>query len=259
MAKKTCKCVAGAPEWMTTFADMVTLLLCFFVLIVSFSEIKKEDQYQAVIEEIKEAFGMKGGGGKLPTDDDPALSLIEQLESLRLRDERQPNRANVKDPGMNGRESRVTNIRPGTQFAIGGGIQFEPGSAELSEEAKDSLVQMVDSLNLRGSSNKIELSGHASARELLDPTAPVLTPEDEMAQIMALNGLSRNRAEAVMAFLISDEVGLDPVRFRTIGNGANEPVNARAYTAGDARPNRRVSIVVSESTVEDYQRADAAP
>ena len=42
MAKKQ-KCPpAGAPDWMVTFSDMTTLLLCFFVLIIAFSEIKKK-------------------------------------------------------------------------------------------------------------------------------------------------------------------------------------------------------------------------
>lgn len=258
MAKKTCKCKEGAPEWMTTFADMVTLLLCFFVLIVSFSEIKKEDQFQAVIEEIKKAFGMHGGGGKLPTDDDPALSLIERLEAIRMRQEKTPNRSNTNTPGMHGREPRVTNVRPGTQFEVGGGVQFEPGSAELTDDAKASLRQLVDTLNLRGSTNKIELSGHAAARELMEPGADLQNAQARLAEMQALDELSHARAAAVKAYLISEEVGLDPVRFRTIGNGANEPINARAYTSGDARVNRRVSIVVTESVVEDYQQGEAA-
>ena len=167
---KKCKCPpAGAPEWMVTYGDMVTLLLCFFVLIVSFSEIKKEDQFQAVVEEIKKAFGMRGGGGKLPTDDDPALSLIERLESIRMRQERIPNKSNVKDPGQTGREPRVTTIREGKRYAIGGRILFEPDSAELSDQAKQQLIDLVARLKLRDSTNKIELTGHAAAMELVEP------------------------------------------------------------------------------------------
>ena len=33
-------CVAGAPAWMATFADMATLLMAFFVLILSFTEME---------------------------------------------------------------------------------------------------------------------------------------------------------------------------------------------------------------------------
>ena len=108
MAKKGCKCPPeGAPAWMLTYGDMMTLLLCFFVLIVSFSEIKKEDEFLAVVREIQKAFGMKGGGGKMPTNEDPSMSLIERLEALRLRFEIRPNYSNTEEPGMEGRETTV--------------------------------------------------------------------------------------------------------------------------------------------------------
>ncbi|MGL5265272.1 MAG: flagellar motor protein MotB, partial [Plesiomonas shigelloides] len=36
----------GAPAYMTTFADLMTLLLCFFVLLLSFSEMDVEKYKQ---------------------------------------------------------------------------------------------------------------------------------------------------------------------------------------------------------------------
>ncbi len=252
MPKKTCKCKEGSPEWMTTFADMVTLLLCFFVLIVSFSEIKKEDQYMSVVEHIQEAFGMMGGGGRLPTDDDPALSLIQRLEALRLQNERVPNRSNIKDPGQTGRESRVTTIREGTQYAVGGGVRFEPDSAELTLEARAALIDLVERNNLTGTKNKIQLTGHAGALELLEPG--VAPSEDRTAM---LNELGYRRASAVFTFLTGPDMPeglrLDPDRFRIGSSGASEPINARAQSSADARVNRRVDVVVSENVVEDFQ------
>lgn len=253
MAKKTCKCKEGAPEWMTTFADMVTLLLCFFVLIVSFSEIKKDEQFQAVVEHIQVAFGMHGGGGRLPTEDDPALSLIERLESIRLHNERIPNKSNVKDPGQRGTESRVTTIREGTQYAIGGGVRFEPDIAELSPEAKDGLLSLVEQHNLAGSKNKIILTGHASGMELM-PLGGETPPG-------VLMELSFRRAQAVFDYLTGDEIPeshrLDPQRFRVTGVGAGEPIDARAYSSAESRVNRRVEIVVTDDVVEDFQ--DSVP
>jgi len=252
MPKKTCKCKEGAPEWMTTFADMVTLLLCFFVLIVSFSEIKKEDQFQAVVEEIKEAFGMMGGGGKLPTNDDPTLSLIERLESLRLHNQRVPNRSNVKDPGQVGRESRVTTIREGTQYAIGGGIRFEPDSAELTPEAKEGLNSLVENNQLAGSRNKILVTGHAGAMELMLPDG---SPSGDLID------LSYARAKAVHDYLTGDEIPedlrLETHRFRITGSGSSEPIDARAVDSNESRVNRRADIIVTENVIEDLQ--DNAP
>ena len=47
---------AGAPAWMVTFADMMTLLLCFFALLLSFSHVDAT-KYQLFIGSIKDAFG----------------------------------------------------------------------------------------------------------------------------------------------------------------------------------------------------------
>jgi len=233
---------------MTTFADVVTLLLCFLVLIVSFSEIKKEDQFQAVVEEIKEAFGMMGGGGKLPTKDDPTLSLIERLESLRLHNQRVPNRSNVKDPGQVGRESRVTTIREGTQYAVGGGVRFEPDSAELTPEAKEGLNSLVEGNQLAGSRNKILVTGHAAAMELMLPDG---------SRSGDLMDLSFRRAKAVFDYLTGEEIPeglrLETERFRISGSGVSEPINARAVDSNESRVNRRVDIIVTENVIEDHQ------
>ena len=41
---------AGIPEWVVTFGDMMSLLLTFFIMLVSMSEIKEEKRYQAMVE-----------------------------------------------------------------------------------------------------------------------------------------------------------------------------------------------------------------
>lgn len=57
--KHKCKCPpAGAPLWMTTFADMMTLLLCFFVLLLSFSEMDVQ-KFKQIAGSIAFAFGIQ--------------------------------------------------------------------------------------------------------------------------------------------------------------------------------------------------------
>ena len=48
----------GAPAWMATFADLMSLLMCFFVLLLSFSEIDLE-KYKAVAGSMEKAFGVQ--------------------------------------------------------------------------------------------------------------------------------------------------------------------------------------------------------
>ncbi|MEM6853562.1 MAG: flagellar motor protein MotB [Planctomycetota bacterium] len=241
MSKKCKKCPpTGAPEWMTTYGDMMTLLLCFFVLIVSFSEIKKEDQFQAVIEHIKQSFGMMGGGGKIPITDDPALSLIERLDALRLKQERVPNRSNTKDPGQEGREPQVTKVREGMMITTGGRITFEPGSADLSEEAKESLRQLAEVF--KGWENLVELRGHAASLEM---------PDGGNGTYSDLWHLSHARAKSVFDYL-TQELEIDPSRFRLTANADREPLDARAADTDDAEKNRRVEVLVSESLKQDF-------
>ncbi|MEM1026851.1 MAG: flagellar motor protein MotB [Planctomycetota bacterium] len=252
MAKKK-KCPpAGAPEWMTTYGDMMTLLLCFFVLIVSFSEVKKEEQFQAVVEHIKQAFGMMGGGGKIPVTDDPTMSLIKRLDAMRLKQEKKPNRSNVKDPGQQGREAKVTKIREGMVVGAGGKINFEPASAVLSEPVKTAIRQLVDSAKIKGTENILELRGHASALEL--PPGGDGTFQDAWE-------LSYARARAVYDFMAAAEpagLGMQPDRFRITSNGAREPLDNRAYTTAQEQANRRVEILVSETLVTEMQVPDVA-
>jgi chemotaxis protein MotB len=52
------KCEAGLPPWLATFADLMSLLMCFFVLLLSFSEIDAI-RFKKMAESLKDAFGVQ--------------------------------------------------------------------------------------------------------------------------------------------------------------------------------------------------------
>ena len=52
------ECEEGQPEWLATFADLMSLLMCFFVLLLSFSEMDLQ-KYKQVAGSMKEAFGIQ--------------------------------------------------------------------------------------------------------------------------------------------------------------------------------------------------------
>jgi chemotaxis protein MotB len=58
MSEGTTKCPAGIPAWVMTFADLMSLLLAFFVLMFSFSEMDK-NVYKELAGSLKEAFGVQ--------------------------------------------------------------------------------------------------------------------------------------------------------------------------------------------------------
>ncbi len=58
MPKDCPKCEAGLPPWLATFADLMSLLMCFFVLLLSFSEIDAI-RFKKMAESMKDAFGVQ--------------------------------------------------------------------------------------------------------------------------------------------------------------------------------------------------------
>lgn len=243
MSKK-CNCPPeGAPDWVMTYGDMMSLLLCFFIILVALSEIKKEDEYQVVVDEVKKAFGTLGGGGKLASQEDPQLTLMKRLEHLEILQNKTKNRSNTDDPGIEGKETQVTRIREGMLFTQGGRITFAPGSAELSEQAQTSLATVADLI--RGFNNKVELRGHAATMEQFQSQQP-----------NDLWELSFMRAKAAMDYLISDELNIRPDRIRLVANADREPLAKRVYTPAAQQPNRRVEILVMEALVEDFNQPE---
>ena len=60
--KKKCDCPPeGAPGWMSTFADLMSLLLTFFVLLLSFSTIAEPEKFEAAMNSIRGAFSIFEG------------------------------------------------------------------------------------------------------------------------------------------------------------------------------------------------------
>ena len=47
----------GIPEWVVTFGDMMSLLLTFFIMLVSLSEIKDDETYQKLVDSVQREFG----------------------------------------------------------------------------------------------------------------------------------------------------------------------------------------------------------
>lgn len=242
MARKhKCSCPAGVPEWVVTFGDMMSLLLCFFILLQMFSELKREHEYQRVITAIKEAFGYSGGIGVLPVDDPPLKSMIQTLESMAIKnDAKQSKVSNNDDPGLDGPQMRVKTVREGVRFTIGGPSIFEEYSAELRPHAKKMLVERLVPL-LKGRNNKIDVIGHAARKRL------------EGTPWTSLDELSFARAQAVVRILV--DAGLDDRVFRMTGAGTREPVHPRAMSAAEAAENRRVDVILTELLVEDLDQS----
>jgi chemotaxis protein MotB len=239
MAKRRDKKSGGVPEWVVTYGDMMSLLLCFFILLASLSELK-DDEIEPVLEAIREAFGQTEGQGFAPMEEMPLQSVIEKLEQTALYREEIPKRSVTDDPGVDGRDTTVTRVREGLQFTVGGLITFEPGSAELKPQAREALQKV--GRTIQGQNNKIEIRGHAAGADL-----PADSPYN------SLWDLSFARARAAADYLTGEAIGVDPRRLRLVGCGDTEPLVARVYDPTQLQVNRRVEVIVTESLVQDFE------
>lgn len=238
MARKKKERPAGAPDWMVTFSDMMTLLLCFFVIIVSFSEIKKDKRFYEVMQSLRVAFGgFEGLVGTITSDNVHKNTLIERLEELELPSPVKK-QGDADDPGIEGRKWRVTDVREGTKIVVGGQITFDRFGATLKTEARALIAKTADAL--RGQNLKIAVTGHTT-REPLPPDSPYM---DKME-------LSYARAKAVRDELEAN--GVRPERILCVAAGDTEPLVAQAYTQRRRAENRRVEIIVTEDAIEDYE------
>lgn len=236
-AKKDEQPRAGAPEWMVTYGDSMTLLLCFFVIIVSMSEVKKDQRFQQVMESLRRAFGgYHGSVGKVPIDNVSTNSLIAKLLELEVP-QHQKKKGDSDEEGIYGKKFRVTNVRDGLEVVVGGRITFDRFSATLMPEGRELIGKAAE--RLRGYNTKIMIRGHAT-REAL--------PEDSLYD--DVRDLSYARARAVAVEL--EKNGVRRVRMIPIAVGDTEPLVRQAYTESRRALNRRVEVLVTEELIEDY-------
>ncbi len=78
--KKEAEAPAGAPAWMATYSDLVTLLMCFFVLLFAFSNIDAK-KFQEVMNSFQGGSGPMSGGTSITEDDANMDGKPEMMEN----------------------------------------------------------------------------------------------------------------------------------------------------------------------------------
>lgn len=236
MAKRKPPSSPPIPEWVLTYGDLMSLLLCFFILLAAFSELKRPDQYRQVIEALREAFGFSGGPGSMPLDQHAGGTATSLLEQIRQAATAKRSDDLTDRPDVTGLTPRSAMVQSGLRFAIGGSLVFQPGSADLSENAKASLRTEIGPL-IRDRRTKVEVRGHAWG------------VEDRLPDTDAVE-LSFRRAKAVMDFLVR-ECAVDPAILLPVAVGESEPVGVSRHDASGHAENRRVQVILTEVSVDE--------
>ena len=206
----------GSPAWMNTFADLMNLLLCFFVMLFSMSSVN-EEKFEKVIASFQSTFSILPGGGASIGEGELISSGISQLENF---DSYYNQQLSSQSDGQTEEEKDIT----------------EAYEQQELEESEDMAQQLENALSQYGIQDDVEVDFNAEYVTLNMNGA--LLYEDN-------NVLSMYRALAVANYL-RDTTTLDPAYIKSSGRGEYVPIADNATPEGRAR-NRRVEIKIYNS------------
>lgn len=235
MAKKKKACPKGAPGWMVSWSDMTTLLLTFFIVMLSFAEIDGKDFYM-VLSSFRGSLGMLSGGsslsmGRLEEMGQTVMSLPSTKEGKALAQQLQK-AVSIFKPEIKSRKVRVTEDERGLVITLSGDAFFDPGSAVLKDEIRPVLKKV--SMILREVDNFVRIEGHTDAN-------PVTLARAERGYASNWE-LSAARGVNVLRY-ISEEEKVDAERLSAVAFGEHRPLDENNTPEGRAF-NRRVDIVI---------------
>jgi len=233
VARKPKSKPAGAPEWMVTYSDLVTLLLTFFVLLLSMASMDRI-KFSAASSSLKGAFGIMGGKQQkeiaapaivdfAPVDDDMYQRVykrvLNQLNRLRL-------------------DKTITLVqdRGAIVLRINDAILFDSGQTEVKPEAYPVLRKVAELVRPLPMNLKIE--GH---------TDDVAVASGDRSNW----DISVMRAVSVLKFMQQEKLfPLD--RMSAVGYGDQKPL-ASNDTPENRAMNRRVEFVLESMGTHQEQ------
>jgi chemotaxis protein MotB len=229
----------GAPEWVVTFGDLMSLLLCFFVLLLSFSEMDRQ-KYKLMSGSMAKAFGVQRkrsamgiplGNKMVAKDFDQETIALDLRESL-AREIRKQVEIHLK--GMEDLV-QVHKEKDNIIIRLMGETTFDSGKAEIRREMGP-LLEKIGNM-LQETKGNIIIGGHTD-------NIPVKGGPYGSNLI-----LSMARAASVAEFLL-DKTTLDPYRIATMGFGPYRPLESNDTPEG-RRKNRRVEIIITSLSFQE--------
>ena len=234
----------GAPSWIVTFADLMSLLLCFFVLLLSFSEMDRK-KFREVAGSMANAFGVQR---KERVFESPkgtrVIARAFDKEKLATRDKEEIGKAMAKKEAMAKKmeaeiESKALDLKDMIEIEAGkhqmvirlmGETAFDSGEARIRPQMRP-LLKKIASI-LKGTKGEIVIAGHTD-------NIPV-----SGVKFRSNLQLSIERASRVAELLLAMEP-IAPERISAVGFGKFRPLDGNDTTKGRKR-NRRVEIIIKD-------------
>ncbi|MGN0376028.1 MAG: flagellar motor protein MotB [Suilimivivens sp.] len=253
----------GAPAWQSTFADLMNLLLCFFVMLFSMSTMDAQ-KFELLAASFNQTFsifsagataigdgllisngvsqlnelddyinstGRDAEGEMIPDDLESAEEVIEQAKLEESEQLAEKVEEALQEKNLD-KEVDIEFTAQYVQLTLNGALLFDSGSVELKEEALPILNQ-VGIILQKYSTGTIEIEGHT---DNVPMSGAKYSNNDE---------LSTGRALSVFYYLVENTT-LDPANIKHSGRGEYVPVADNSTAEGRAK-NRRVEIRIYNS------------
>lgn len=247
-------------RWLVSYADFITLLFAFFVVMYAISSVN-EGKYKVLSNSLVNAFKNTTGeiGGQpivilqgapiLPPK--PLTKPDKQLDQQLVDEKKSLKREKMRDvagdimralqPLVAQGKVRLLETSRGVTIEINDSILFSPGQARLQAESISALQAVA--LVLADSDFPITIEGHTD-------NVPIAT-----MQFPSNWELSALRATTVLRLF--NDAGVGAERLTAIGYGETRPVETNTTVEGRGR-NRRVSILIDSERPEEPTELNAA-
>ncbi|PJZ71454.1 flagellar motor protein MotB [Leptospira perolatii] len=242
MANQKCpECIQAIPEYMLTYGDMVTLLLCFFIMLYKTGKTNAIEM-QIILSAFKTTTGFFDGGQTLSKGKLEEMGMnIESLPSMttgKALSKSKKTATELFKPEIEAGKVRVSEDERGLIISLVGADYFNPGSAILNEPIKVTLKKasgLIKSLE-----RFIRVEGHCDQ----DSVIPGVSPSREERAYLNNWDLAGARAINATDYLIG--VGkLDPSWFQAVSYGSYRPMVLENAGTPEAKAlNRRIDIVI---------------
>ncbi len=258
----------GIPAWVMTFADLMTLLMCFFVLLLSFSEMDAA-KFKQLSGSMKEAFGVQTevkvksipkGTSVVAQEFSPGKpepTLMNEVRQFTVDSNRnsldaiQSELKEIAEARAHARRLRAAlkdEIERGSVSIRTDGLKivvhimenasFESGLADVRPQFMPVLTKIA--MLIDNNSGKVTISGH---------TDNIPIHNDEFRSNWEL---STSRAVSV-THVILQKAGIDPQRITVSGHADTKPLASNDTASGRAQ-NRRVDISIERGRELDRDR-----
>jgi len=222
----------GFPPWMITFSDMVTLLMTFFIVLVSMASMTDVYKRKVALGSVSGTFGTGASGlDDLTTLDsrtkvDPGpFNVFNDLAPLRERLWKNPEK-----------DLRFESNRFMQRLSMDARALFAPGSADLTEQGRALLDRVLPVV--AQSAYPMGLSGHAAGG--MEEFGPDYLPKPWVKTDFSWE-LSLKRVVAVYRYFVDQ--GVDPAKLRVEAFGRYRPRSGDGSGA-EGVSNRRVEITL---------------